>query len=435
MSCPGQAMYKLCAELFPICRSITGNGVRQTLSILKGYLPQLTVHEVPSGTRAFDWQVPLEWNVNDAYIINPDGEKIIDFQQSNLHLVSYSVPVEKTMPLSELQQHLHSLPTQPEAIPYVTSYYSENWGFCLADSQRKSMKEGSYRVYIDSSLEAGSLTYGELLIPGDSEKEVLLSTNICHPSLANNELSGPVVATFLARWLLSLPARKYSYRMLYLPETIGSILYISKNLKRLQEKVVAGYTLTCLGDDRAYSYVPSRYGHTLADRAALHVLSKLHPDFTRYSYLQRGSDERQYCSPGVDLPVASVMRSKYREYPEYHTSLDNLKFISPAGLAGSFRLLQAITGCLEKNFTPRVTVYCEPRLADRNLYPGLGTTKTAGQVQDMLNLLAYCDGKNDLLQVAEIIGKPLWELYDMIVKLKESQLVEILDAGKEGQTR
>ena len=326
----GKEMYELLEYLFPLNRSISGNGVRETLRIIQNHIP-IKVHEVPSGTEVFDWVVPKEWNVADAYVMDETGNKIIDFQKNNLHLVGYSVPVNKIVTLSELQEHLYSLSDQPEAIPYVTSYYKERWGFCISQKQRDNLKEGNYKVVIESELKEGSLTYGELIIPGRSEKEVFLSTYVCHPSMANNELSGPVLTTFLVKWIMSKP-RRYTYRIIFIPETIGSIMYLSKNLDHLKRNVISGFNITCVGDDGPYSYLPTRNGSTYADKVALNTLSFDHPDFVEYTYLDRGSDERQYNSPGVDLPVCTIMRSKYGTYPEYHTSLDNLDFVSAEGL-------------------------------------------------------------------------------------------------------
>ena len=304
----GKQIYSLCEALWPITRSITGDGVRETFSVIKKILPDLKVYEVETGTNCFDWTIPKEWNIKNAYIIDPDGHKIVDFKQNNLHVVSYSIPVNKTMPLAELQKHLHSLPSQPDAIPYVTSYYEERWGFCMADNQRKQLKGGQYQVCIDSELKDGSLTYGEILIPGKSRKEIFISTYVCHPSMANNELSGPTVTTYLTKWIKSLTDMYYSYRIIFIPETIGSICYVSKNIDHMKEHIHAGYNVSCVGDNNAYSFLPSRNEKTLSDQVALHVLKHTHPDFVSYSYLDRGSDERQYCSPGVDLPIASVMK-------------------------------------------------------------------------------------------------------------------------------
>ena len=418
----GMAMHLLLRRLFPICRSITGPGVRETLAVLQEYIP-CTIHEVPTGTRAFDWEVPREWRVRTAYIEGPDGIRIVDFADNNLHLVGYSVPVNTVMSLAELQPHLHSLPELPDAIPYVTSYYRENWGFCLPHNTRKKLKDGQYKVVIDTELLPGSLTYGELIIPGSIDSEIFISTYICHPSMANNELSGPVVATTLATWLLETP-RRFSYRIIFIPETIGALVYLSRNLSELKRKTVAGFNVTCIGDDRVYSFLPSRKGDTLADRAALCVLREEHPDFITYSYLDRGSDERQYCSPGVDLPVVSVMRSKYREYPEYHTSLDDCELVTPAGLDGGYSVLKKCIELLERNETYETTCLGEPQLGKRGLYPSLGTRDTMPATRLLLDILAYSDGTNDLIRLKEILGVKLAELYEGIDALRQAGLLK-----------
>ena len=421
----GERAYALAAELFPICRSLTGPGVRQTLHILQRELPNLTLHEVPSGTRCFDWTVPPEWSIRDAYIATQDGRRVVDFAKHNLHVVGYSVPVDTVMGLDELRPHLHSLPDLPDAIPYVTSYYRERWGFCLSHRQLQSLTPGRYRVKIDSTLAAGSLTYGELLIPGEREDEIFLSTYVCHPSMGNNELSGPVVATELARWLGTLPRRRFSYRLVFIPETIGSLVYLSRNLPEMKRRVVAGFNITCVGDDRAYSYLPSRQGDTLADRAALHALRHQagNGGFVRYSFLDRGSDERQYCSPGVDLPVASIMRSKYASYPEYHTSLDDLSFISPAGLAGGISAIAKAILAVEVNGRYRATVLGEPQLGPRGLYPTLGTRDAGLAVRRQMDVLAYSDGEHDLLAIADLLGVPVWELAGIAQRLLDHELL------------
>lgn len=421
----GKDMYNLCKELFPICRSITGDGFRQSLDILSQQIKNLNVTEVPTGSKCFDWQVPKEWNINDAYIIAPNGKKICDFKQSNLHIMGYSVPINKTVSFEELQKHLYSLPEQPTAIPYITSYYKERWGFCLSQNQREMLEEGEYKVYIDSELKSGSLTYGELIIPGESDKEIFLSCYLCHPSMANNELSGPVVTTFLAKWLAQLENRKYTYRIIIIPETIGSITYLSRHYKEMKQKVIAGFNITCIGDDRAYSYLPSRQGDTLSDEATLHVLKHLHPDYISYEFLDKGSDERQYCSPGIDLPVCTIMRTKFGCYPEYHTSLDDLSLISPAGLQGGYNLVKKTIECIEFNPVLKTTVLCEPQLGKKGLYPTLSTKKTALQVRNMMNFIAYCDGKLSALEIAEKINVPLWEIKETAEKLINTNILEL----------
>ncbi|MBF0159422.1 MAG: DUF4910 domain-containing protein [Magnetococcales bacterium] len=416
-------MHQLATELFPICRSITGDGVRQTLQILQQYLPQLTRHEIPSGTRCFDWIIPPEWNIRDAYMVTPDGRSIARFQDSNLHVVNYSIPVDTTLSLDELRPHLHTLPNQPDAIPYITSYYQPYWGFCLSHNEYLSLQPGQYWVHIDSTLVPGSLTYGEWLLPGEQQEEIFLSTYICHPSLGNNELSGPVVTTWLARWLASLPRRRYSYRVVFIPETIGAIVYLSRHLEQLRRRVVAGFNITCIGDERGWSYLPSRQGDTLADRVARHVLHHLYPDFTRYSFLDRGSDERQYCSPGVDLPVVSVMRSKYGCYPEYHTSKDDLTLITPKGLHEGYRALQHCLDALEHNHVLQTTTIGEPQLGRRGLRPTLSTGPIDSFYRNVSHLLAFADGRTDLLQIADTLQQPLWSLEPLVDRLLEEQLL------------
>jgi aminopeptidase-like protein len=417
MSHLGKEMHQLCTELFPICRSITGNGFRESLAILRKHIPDLKSIETPTGTQCFDWEVPKEWNINDAYIITPDGKKICDLKQSNLHVMGYSTPIDKVMSLEELQKHLYSLPHQPDAIPYITSYYKERWGFCITDAERKKLQPGDYRVVIDSQLHDASLTYGELIIPGESEKEIFISTYLCHPSMANNELSGPAVTTFIAKWILGLSNRKYTYRIIIIPETIGSITYLSKNYLKMKKNVIAGFNITCIGDDRTYSYLASRDGNTLADQVVLHVLKHTHPEYKKYSFLDRGSDERQYCSPGIDLPVCSIMRSKYACYPEYHTSLDDLSLVTATGLEGGYEVVKKAIECVELNEILSSTVLCEPQLGKRGLYPTISTIGSGASVKNMMNFLAYTDGKLNTLEIAEIIGIPLWELAETMTKL------------------
>jgi len=423
----GKAMYQWATDLFPICRSITGEGVRETLQYLQKLVPELSIESVNSGEQVFDWKVPDEWNIKQAYIEDESGMRIIDFANSNIHIMGYSEPVDIELSLKELQPYLYSLPNQPDAIPYITSYYQRRWGFCLTENQRKTLKIGNYRVKIDSSLTKGVLNYGELLIKGKSENEILLSTYICHPSLANNELSGPMVTTALAQWLSSLKNRRYSYRIIFLPETIGAICYLSKHLTNMKKNTVAGFVVTCVGDNNNYSFVPSRAENTLADEVALHTLKHSVSHFEKYSFLQRGSDERQYCAPGVDLPVCSVMRTKYGEYPEYHTSLDNLDVISPEGLQGGFDILQQCILLLENNLNYKVSVLCEPQLGKRGLYPTLSSmSEDYTDVTTMMNFIAYCDGEHSLLEIAEKVNKYAIDLIPLAKRLYQEKLLTIV---------
>jgi len=420
----GQMMYSWIRDLFPLNRSITGPDTRATLRYLQELLPGMTLHEVPTGTPAFDWSVPEEWSVRDAYILDESGRRVIDWRKHNLHLVGYSVPVNKEVTLEELQSHLHSLPEDPDAIPYVTSFYSRTWGFCLTHREREVLPPGRYRVVIDSQLSEGSLSYGEILLPGESEEEVLLSTYVCHPSLANNELSGPAVTAALGRWLLASSNRRLSYRIIFVPETIGAIVYLSRNLQDMRNRTIAGYVVTCVGDDRCYSLLTSRRGNTLADRVARYVLREHAGAFREYSFLERGSDERQYCSPGIDLPVASVMRSKYRCYPEYHTSRDNLELVTPEGLFGAFEALRRCLWTLEENRCYRATCLGEPQMSKRGLYPTTSKIGSASSVRAYMDLLAYADGETDLLALSECIGRPFRECVARARELAAAGLLE-----------
>lgn len=423
----GRQMYQWINHVFPICRSLTGDGVRKTLRSLQETLPEMEIHEVPTGTPCFDWRVPEEWNIREAWVCNEAGEKIIDFATSNLHLMGYSEPVDKVVGLAELNEHLHSLPEQPEAIPYVTSYYRRNWGFCCTHTLRQSLTEQKYHVYIDSTLASGHMTYASAFFPGESEETILLSTYMCHPSMANNELSGPALQTMLGCWIKKQP-RRFSYLLLYVPETIGTIYYLSQHLPQLQKNVKAGFVLSCCGDERQWSYLPTREGNTLSDKVLLHFLQKAHPEFKQYTFLDRASDERQYQSPGVDLPLIPFARSLYRHFPEYHTSLDNMDMVSVKGLQDSFDALSICLKLLEENRIYRNTCLCEPQLGRRGLYPN---TSIKGGYDDtvdiIINVLAYCDGKNDVLDVAERIGVPAWRCLPQVRKLVESGLLELVE--------
>jgi len=423
----GEKIYDLCRELFPINRSLTGDGVRKTLNILKRELPELNIFEVPTGTKCFDWTIPKEWNCKEAYIIDPDGNKICDFKVNNLHLMGYSIPANKILNFEELESHMYSLPELPDAIPYITSYYKQRWGFCITENQRQNLKDGEYKVYIDSTLKDGNLTYGELIIKGESKEEIFLSTYVCHPSMGNNELSGPTVTTYLAKYIQSLKNRRYTYRIIFIPETIGSIMYLSKHLDTMKQNIQAGFVLTCVGDNYSYSFLPSRDENTLADKVSRHVLKNAVSNYTEYSFVEdRGSDERQYCAPGIDLPVCSIMRTKYDEYKEYHTSLDNLDYISFKGLNGAYEVYIKVIEALENNHTYKLTVLGEPQLGKRDLYPTDSTKDTWSIVKNMMNICAYADGKIDLVDIAEKINIPIWELYEIIYKFKNEKLLSIV---------
>lgn len=413
----GTQMYQWAEDIFPICRSITGNGVRQTLGYLQALLPNMQLFEVPSGTTCFDWTVPDEWNIRDAYIANTKGEKVVDFSRNNLHIMGYSEPMDAWVSNEKLQQHLHSLPNQPTAIPYVTSYYKRAWGFCVTHQARQNMTDDRYRVVIDATLAPGHMTYGELIIPGRSTDTIVLSTYVCHPSMANNELSGPVLQTALGRWLQKRD-NHYTYRLIFIPETIGCIYYLSRHLPELQATVKAGFVLSCCGDNNAYSYLPSRQGDSLSDKVLLHVLEHQHPYFIRYSFLDRASDERQYQSPGVDLPIIPFARSLYRHFPEYHTSLDNMNLISAEGLQSSFNTLSLCLEILEANRVYHRTCLCEPQLGKHGLYPS--TSIKGGcdaTVDNIVDFLAYCDGQLDLVDIAKRINVPAERCIPIVQKL------------------
>lgn len=424
----GDEMHAFGRGLFPICRSITGDGVRETLARIKTQVSGLETRSFRSGDKVCDWTIPLEWRIRDAHVIGPDGDVVIRLEDNNLHIVGYSEPVDTELELDELQAHLHSLPDQPDAVPYVTSYYNPSWGFCIADRRRSQLAPGRYRVRIDSELFAGQLDYGEAFIAGSSPGEIFISTYVCHPSMANNELSGPLVSAWLYNWLRQKP-RRYSYRFAFIPETIGAIAYLSRNLTTMKENIVAGFVLTCIGDDRCYSYLASRAENTLADRAARHALSHIDPQYKSYTFLDRGSDERQYCAPGVDLPVASIMRSKYATYPEYHTSLDDFGLVTPSGLAGGLHAAVRTVEAIESNWIWRATTLGEPQLGRRGLYPTESTEEATADWRKMWNLLAYADGTRDLIAIADKIGAPIWELAPIVATLESHDLIRRVEAA------
>ncbi len=418
-------LYDFATKIWSHNRSLTGLGLRETLQAIKQEVPTLKTKSFPSGLKVCDWEIPEEWNVNYAYIIDPNGNKICDFSTNNLHLIGYSESIEIDLQLQDLQENLHSLPEQPEAIPYITSYYEKRWGFCISERQRQKLQQGIYKIRISTSKTNGTLDIGEIFIPGINKKEIFLSTYICHPSMANNEISGITVSTFLAKYLSRRKNLRYSYRFVFLPETIGSITYIHHNLKNMKKNITAGFNLTCIGDERNYSYLPTRNGDLLSDRAALHVLENRYPGYKKFSWLDRGSDERQYCAPGVDLPIASLMRTKYGEYPEYHTSLDDLiSVVTAKGLMGGLDLVRKVVEVLEMDVIVQPKILCEPMMSKRNLYPTLSTKNSHLDIKFRMNIISYLDGKKSLLEIANLLGKPIELVYNEVSTLKELGVVD-----------
>ncbi len=398
----GQEMHSFAAGLYPICRSITGDGIRRTLAMIQDRIP-LQTFEVPTGTRVFDWTVPKEWNIRDAYIKTPSGRRVVDFQKCNLHVLNYSAPLHATMPLGDLKQHLFTLPDHPDWIPYRTSYYKEDWGFCLSHNQMLALEDGDYEVSIDSTLEDGHLTYGECYLAGDSADEVLISCHACHPSLANDNLSGLTVATFLAK-LLSGRDLRYSYRFLFIPGTVGAITWLARNRDTV-ERIRHGLILTCIGDAGGFHYKKSRQGNAEIDRAADHVLSHSGESSEILEFSPYGYDERQYCSPGFNLPVGCLMRSVWESFPEYHTSADNLDFIRPGQLAKSLRVCVGIVDVLENNRSYcSENPYCEPQLGRRGLYRSAEGGASREEMMARLWVLNLSDGTHSLLDIAERSG-------------------------------
>jgi len=417
-----QQISKLMKELFPICRSITGNGVRESFKILKKIV-DLDIKEIPSGTKVYDWEIPKEWNIKDAYIIDPNGKKIVDFNESNLYVLNYSIPIKKKIKLDELKSHLYTLPEHPNWIPYRTSYYKEEWGFCIPHNMYESLVDGEYEVCIDSNLEKGHLTYGEYFLKGESDEEVLISTYICHPSMCNDNLSGVVLSVFLAKKLSQI-SRKFSYRFLFIPETIGSIAWLSINEKNIS-KIKHGLVATCVGDNGSYNYKKSRQGNSEIDRIAINVLKNSQKDFNVEEFFPSGSDERQYCSPGFNLPVGVLTRTRYARFPEYHTSADNLDNFSAKALYDSYKTYLSIIEVIEKNRNYiNLNKKCEPNLGKRGLYNLIGGQKYDSQkVQQTMFLwiLNFSDGNHSLLDISEKSGfsfEKIMQAADLLVEQK-----------------
>lgn len=421
----GKCMYDLIAQLYPICRSITGDGVRATLRRLQRFVP-IIMHEIPSGTKVFDWTVPREWNIHDAYVKNSRGERLIDFQKSNLHVLNYSVPIRKRMSLKELKAHLATLSDYPDWIPYRTTYYKENWGFCLSHRQYLELSEDEYEVCIEASLKDGHLTYGELLLPGKTKDEILVSCHVCHPSLANDNLSGVALACFLARHLEGLP-RRFSYRFLFIPGTIGAITWLALNESRVSS-IKHGLVLAGVGDAGPLSYKRSRRGNTEIDRAAAYVLRQFDPSAKILDFSPYGYDERQYCSPGFNLAVGRLSRTPHGTFPEYHTSADNMSFVHPQSLSESYSACQSIFSILERNRTyVNTSPKCEPQLGKRGLYRVIGGAKDSGAMElAMLWVLSLSDGKHNLLEIAERAQISFDSVFDAASALQEQGLLKEL---------
>lgn len=431
----GQELHDFARELYPICRSITGDGLRHTLAMIQNRIP-LQITEVPSRTLVYDWNVPREWNIRDAFIKSADGERVVDFKKCNLHVMNYSIPVHAKMSLEELRPHLFSIPEKPDWIPYRTSYYKEDWGFCLSHRQLLALKDGEYEVCIDSTLQNGSMTLGECYLPGRTSDEVLISCHACHPSLANDNLSGLAVATHLAQFLAGRELR-YSYRFVFIPGTIGAITWLARN-QVAAERIRHGLVLTCIGDKGSFHYKKSRRGKAEIDRAVMHVLShQTHsPEFLEFS--PYGYDERQYCSPGFNLPVGCLMRSVWGTFPEYHTSADNLEFIRPAQLAESLRVCTAVCDVLESNRRYRnLNPYCEPQLGKRGLYRPTGGGFIEEELNARLWVLNLSDGQHSLLDISERSRIAFPMIRDAADLLHENGLLSVVseDAAREKSSR
>ena len=419
----GERMYEFASKIFPYTRSLTGQGDRDTLSDIAKYIavpyenevenkivPQLVITDVPSGTQVFDWTVPKEWIIREAYIEDENGNHIIDMRNNNLHVLNYSDRVDRWVDLEELKNYVYVEEGQPDAIPYVASYYKERYGFCMSKNQLDSLKPGKYHMYVDSEFVDGNMNYAEVVIPGETDREIMFSTYFCHPSMANNECSGLALQAELIRYVAAMPYRKYTYRFLFNPETIGAIAYLSTNnhLEHLKNKLEAGFVLSCVGDNNAYSIVESKYADTIADRALKSVI-RFRENCIIYNFHDRGSDERQYNAPGVDLPVVCYCRSKFGEFTEYHTSADDMNYVSKEGFQGSFEVMTE----------------CEPQLGKRGLYSTISKKGTYGGIMLQRDVISYADGKNNLFDMSERFGAPVSEIIEIIDKLVDADLMGV----------
>ncbi len=417
-------------DLFPLCRSITGKGTRDTLIKIKKFFPNLKIYSIKSGTKVFDWTIPSEWNITDAYLLDKNKKKIINFSKNNLHVVGYSRPINKTFTKTQILKKIYSLPGKPNAIPYITSYYKKDWGFCANNKiknfiKKKYLNSDKFKAVIKSSFKKnGVLNYGELYIPGKSKQEILISTYICHPSMANNELSGPIVSMSLMEFFKKNKKKlNKSIRFVFIPETIGALTFLSKNLVKLKKNFIAGYNLTCLGDERMYSCMLSKYGDSVSDSSLILAFKRKKIKFKIFSFLKRGSDERQYNSPGIDLPVTSFFRSKYHEYPEYHTSLDDFKIVTKKGVFGSYNVLKQAIEIIQKNTYPKAILHGEPMLGKRGLYSRLSKNNSWKKSRQLLDFLQYSDGTNSLNQISKLTKIKRGKLNSVLNTLKKFNLI------------
>ncbi len=416
-------------DLFNLCRSLTGQGVRKTLSIIKKEFKNLKIKKIRSGTKVYDWKIPPEWNVKDAFVLDKNKDKIIDFKKNNLHLLGYSIPKKIFLKKDDLLRNLFFIKNQPSAIPYVTSYYKKQWGFCISYNQKKKIdkyynKNDFFYVNINTSFKKnGSLNYGEYVLKGSSNQEILISTYICHPSMANNELSGIVVSMALIDYFKKRKLNK-SIRFIFVPETIGSIAYVNKNINHLKNYVVGGFNLSCIGDEKMHSCMFSKYGNFPSDEAIIKAYKKLNiKKYRIFSFLKRGSDERQYNSPGVDLPISSIFRSKYGEYPEYHTSLDNFKLVTLKGLYGGFRVAKTSIEILQQMIIPKSRILCEPFMSKRNMYPTTSFKNNSKETDKVMDFLQYADGTNTLEQISYKIKISVTHCKTIYKRLKKENLI------------
>jgi aminopeptidase-like protein len=418
-------------ELFPIPRSLTGDGVRETFHYLKSINNEINIKSFPTGMQVFDWEIPYEWKINNSYIEHIEtGKHYAKFSENNLHVVGYSTPIDEVMDKHILCKNIYTEPSQPDLIPYVTSYYKNNWGFCMSETEKAALPDGKYRAFIDSKLFDGELLIGDAIFKGKLNKEIMFSSYICHPSMANNELSGPVLISALMKYIKdSFSNLKFTYRFILVPETIGSLAYMSQNLNQMKENVVCGFNLSCVGDERSFSHIQSRYGKNISDLALKSALIDKE-NVKSYSFLDRGSDERQYCAPGIDLPICGFCRTKYGEFPEYHTNADNFDLVTSKGLDDSFKVMKTIIDTFEFGLYPKVRIRGEPQLGKRGLYPEISRKGIYSEIKIRMNFLAYSDGTNSLFDISNIISEPLDNVLKEARILFENNLISLSDEPK-----